>query len=145
MEQVEIDLRPRYEDPAYENNPNFPLNKWYQLLAEATSKAGRPIEYDLNTPQLLESLGFADVRDYVVPLPLHFDAHWPPEGLDKKIAKWYCSCLGVKNDARDYSLESLSLAPFTRILGWSLAQWKAFEAQIWNSVSKSDIRVYHTL
>ena len=63
---MEIDLQPRCDDNSLPHDPDYPLNKWYRLLTAATAKTGRPIEYNLHTKQLLESVGFVDVQDYSV-------------------------------------------------------------------------------
>ena len=123
----------------------MPLNRWYSLLTAATRAQGCPIEYDLNTPDILRATGFVDVEEYSVPLALHFDDRWPENTLDRTIAKWYCSCLQVDANERESTFEALSLAAFTRVLKWTFEQWKAFESDIWNSIRNPEVRVYHTL
>lgn len=144
MEQVEIDLTPRSDDSSLPTDPEFPLNKWYRLLKSATEIDGRSIEYNDSTPSLLRRLGFVDVHEYTVGLPFSmWDKKWP-DGY-AEVAMWYASCLRGEDDKRDSGIEALSLAAFTRILGWSLEQWQRFEKEIVSCILEPDARFYHVM
>ena len=144
FEQVDIDLRPHYEDPKYQNDANYPLNRWYRLITEGYALAGRPIEYNHRTTQILRSMNFLDVEEFTARIPIDFTTDWPSNSLDREIVKWYCAFHRHPDD-RDSTLESLSLAVFTRYLNWTFDQWKAFEREISHSIVYSEIRVWHTL
>lgn len=63
---MEIDLEPRCDDDSLPQDPEYPLNKWYSMLTNATADTGRPMAYNGKTKQLLESVGFVNVEDYTV-------------------------------------------------------------------------------
>ena len=65
-----------------------------------------------------------------------------------KLAKCYHACLvgdQKQGGYRDSGLESMSLATFTRELGWTLEQWIKFEEQIIHAFTRPDVQVYHVL
>lgn len=106
IEQVEIDLQPRCDDGTLE--AESPLVKWYNYLAEATERVSRPIAYQHNTRQMLQSAGFIDIQETVIRAPLN---SWPADPHQKEIGRWYN--LGITE-----GLEAMSLAPFTRVFRW---------------------------
>ena len=141
---MDIDIRPRCDDGSLPNDPNFSLNKWHRLLTEAYEETGRSIEYDEATPQLLRSLGFVDVEDYIVRLPL--SGQWPRSKDERKLARWYNSCLvGDSNRDVKSGLESMSLAAFTRLHGYTLEEWREFEKEIGYDIEHAGAHVYHNL
>ena len=148
MEQVEIDLVPRCDDNSLPDNAQHPINKWYELLVAATARTGRSIQYDPQTPRVMESRGFVDVKDYVVKLPLHPSEEWPPTKDARYLGRIYYSYLiGSRKvrGARDSAFEALSLAAFTRELGWTYEKWAEFQEHIVDAISQPDMHVYHEL
>lgn len=108
IEHVEIDLEPRCDDgtlPA-----DCPLVNWYNYLADATARVSRPIAYNHQTRQFLQSAGFIDIQEIVVRAPYN---SWPNDPHQKEIGRWYN--LGITE-----GLEALSFAPFTRVNRWDL-------------------------
>lgn len=109
FEQVEIDFRPRCED----NDPGRALSSWYSTLRHATESTMRPIAHSSKeTIQNLQDAGFTDIDHQIVGLPLN---PWHTDEHEKKVARWY-------NLALSESVHVLSLAPFTRVLGWTREQ-----------------------
>ena len=148
MEQVEIDLRPRCDDDSLPDSPDHPIKKWYELLAAATAQTGRPIEYDPKTPHILKTVGYVDVCDYVVQLPLHAHGQWPPTMDGRYLGRIYHAYLignRKTHGSRDSAFEALSLAAFTRELGWTVEQWADFQEQIIDAISQQNLQVYHEL
>jgi hypothetical protein len=106
IEQVEVDLQPRCDDgtlPA-----NSALVAWYNYLIDATARANRPIAYQHNTKEMLQTAGFIDIREEVVRAPLNT---WPTDKHQKLLGRWF-------NIGLIDGLEALSLAPFTRVNNW---------------------------
>ncbi|KAF2868712.1 methyltransferase LaeA [Massariosphaeria phaeospora] len=108
IEHVEIDLQPRSDDKSLPDDS--PLIKWYDYLQDATARVSRPIAYENNTRQLLQSAGFIDIQERVVRAPYNA---WPNDSHQKEIGRWYN--LGITE-----GLEALSFAPFTRVYRWDL-------------------------
>lgn len=82
--------------------------QWYDYLIDATQRASRPIEYQHNTRQMLETAGFTDIQEQVIRAPYN---PWPKDAQQKDIGRWYCVGLAE-------GLEALSLAPLTRVYQW---------------------------
>jgi hypothetical protein len=107
MEQVEIDFYPKCDDGSLPSNSA--LVQWANYLVNATERAYRPLAYNLHTRQMLETLGFVDISEQVIKVPLN---PWPTDPHLKEIGRWY-------NLALVQGLEALSLGPFARMLQWS--------------------------
>ncbi|CAI6339500.1 unnamed protein product [Periconia digitata] len=108
IEHVEIDLQPRCDDHTL--SPESQVTKWYNYLADATARGGRPIAYEHNTRQLLQAAGFIDIQETIIRAPFN---SWPNDPHQKEIGRWYN--LGLTE-----GLEALSFAPFTRVNRWDL-------------------------
>jgi len=108
IEHIEIDMEPRCDDHTLP--PDSMLTKWYGWLADATHRASRPIAYEHNTRQLLQSSGFIDIQETVIRVPYNT---WPNDPHQKDIGRWYN--LGLTE-----GLEALTFAPLTRVYGWDL-------------------------
>ena len=105
---MEIDLEPRCDDHTL--LPDCPLVQWYKYLVEATQNVSRPIQYNLNTRELLHMAGFIDIQETRIRIPLN---SWPNDPHEKEIGRWYN--LGLTE-----GLEALSLAPFSRVFQWNV-------------------------
>ncbi len=93
-------------------------------------------------------MGFVDVHDYVVKLPLHSSDEWPSTKDARYLGRIYHSYLiGNRKvrGSRDSAFEALSLAAFTRELGWSYEKWAEFQEYIIDAISQSGMHVYHEL
>ncbi|KAJ8605672.1 hypothetical protein MRB53_041389 [Persea americana] len=111
IEQVEIDYTPRCDDGTLNYDP---VVQWYEYLANATAQAARPIAYQHNTRQMLETAGFTDIQEQIIKAPYN---PWPKDPHQKEVGRWYCVALTE-------GLEALSLAAFTRVYRWSAADVK---------------------
>ena len=133
FEQIEIDLKPYCSNLPVER---LALHHWYQGLKQATEQTMRPLALDLHvTESRLYEAGFAHVDHQTIELPLN---PWILEGHKRAVARWY-------NLAICESIESLSLAPFTRVFGWSLDQIRQLVVDVRSEVFNKDIHAYHTL
>ncbi|KAI9704062.1 MAG: hypothetical protein M1820_005684 [Bogoriella megaspora] len=124
FEQVEIDLEPRCDDGTLPSDSSIRL--WYDALKQATARAGKPIQYQHDTRDMLESAGFIDINETVIRVPYNT---WPVDPHQKEIARWY-------NVGMVEALQALSLAPFTRVNGWNVDDIDGFLNRV-----KSEIRV----
>ncbi|KAA8642585.1 class I SAM-dependent methyltransferase [Aspergillus tanneri] len=106
FEQIEIDFEPRYANC----NVHFSaLHCWYQSIKQATEKAMRPLaHHPRETTSLLRESGFVDVSHHQIMLPL---GQWHQNLHERQVGRWY----GV---GFSESIKPLSVAPFSRILGW---------------------------
>jgi SAM-dependent methyltransferase len=133
FEQVEIDLEPRYD-----GQPQDPpvLGKWYQYMKQATEQAMRPIAHDHHeTVRQLTEAGFDKVSVQYVGLPLN---PWPQDEHEKKVGRWY-------NLAVSESVETLSLAPFSRVFGMSVEQIHSLAVEVKSEAYNKNIRAYNLL
>lgn len=84
--------------------------QWYNYLDDATNRASRPIAFQHNTKEMLQTAGFIDVREEVIRAPLN---GWSTDPHQKAIGRWY-------NIGLSEGLEALSAAPFTRMFKWHM-------------------------
>ncbi|KAM0542837.1 hypothetical protein ACHAPJ_012617 [Fusarium lateritium] len=102
------------------------LYKWCRLLDEAAIKFDRFFERTTKFKDLLEEVGFVDVVETRFKWPTN---GWPKDKKYKELGLW--------NKANASSaLEALTMAPFTRGLGWSREEVEVFLAQLrkdWNN------------
>ncbi|RAL16659.1 class I SAM-dependent methyltransferase [Aspergillus homomorphus CBS 101889] len=133
FEQVEIDFEPRCN--------NRPLEKmafwhWYQYLKQATQDAMHPIAHNSHeTIKHLEEAGFTQINHQIVGLPLN---PWIPDKHESRVARWY-------NLAISESIETLSLAPFSRIYHWPLDKIKRISDEVKSEAFNPDIHAWNLL
>ena len=132
FEQIEIDFEPRCEpgDP-----PPQLMKRWYSELKEATETVRRPIAYQKNTPDMLKAAGFVEIVHQIVGLPMN---RWPEVEHENKVGRWY-------NLALSESLETLSLAPFSRCKGMSVEDIRKYAAEVKSEVFNKQIRSFNLI
>jgi len=112
LEQIEIDWTPRIDG----GNPppsNSRLQLWYDQLMRAMDDAGRPLRFDPGKiKEQLYSVGFADITEQVIQLPLH---PWPLTTFEREMSSW--TNLFLKK-----SMKSMTMLPLTKYLNWSPQQ-----------------------
>lgn len=101
-----MDIYPRCDDGTLP--PDSPLKQWADYLLDTTARAYRPIAYNAETRQMLQAVGFVDISEQVIKVPLN---PWPSDPQEKTIGRWYN--LGLVQ-----GLQALSLAPLTRMYQW---------------------------
>lgn len=100
--------------------PDSPSNKWWAWLEEAFDKIGKPIPKIDAFPGLFEDAGFTNVRSRMVKRPVN---DWPKDPRMKEIGRY--SCLNFLE-----GLEGFTMAPFTRVLGWTPEEAQVLIAQV---------------
>lgn len=133
IEYVDIDLQARSDDGTL--TASHPLYTWQQYLLESTERAGKPLRYDARTGQLLKDAGFVDVQEVIMKLPL---SPWPSDPYLKDCGRWYN--LGLSE-----GLEAFSLAPMTRVMGYSAEHVKSMLGPVQKDINNKQIHAYHNL
>ncbi|KAL3468196.1 S-adenosyl-L-methionine-dependent methyltransferase [Aspergillus heterothallicus] len=133
FEQVEIDFEPRCDDRSLDG---MAIRHWYQCLKQATADSMRPIAHSSrDTIKHLENAGFVDIDHQIVGLPLN---PWHQDEHERKVARWY-------NLAFSESIANMSLAPFSRVLGWPLEKIHQLVHEVKTEAFNKDIHAYNIL
>lgn len=133
FEQVEIDFEPRCEGRSLENTA---LSRWYQYLRQATEQTMRPIAHkSFETKQQLKEAGFVQIDHQIVGLPLN---PWLQDEHEKTVGRWY-------NLAISESIETLSLAPFSRVFHWPVEQIRRLADEVKLEAFNKEIHAYNLL
>jgi hypothetical protein len=99
-------------------------------MHESASKAGFPLDAIAHVPEMMRDAGFEDI----VAIPIKWPTNsWPKDPKHKEVGLW---SLGNFS----WGCESMSLALFTRALGWSADEVRAFMALVRADLRK---RKYH--
>jgi SAM-dependent methyltransferase len=133
FEQVEIDFKPRCDGPSISDTH---LAHWYNKLKEATEATQRPLAHSSQeTIRNLQEAGFTEIDHQQVGLPLN---PWHHDEHEKKVARWY-------NLAISESVQPLSLAPFSRVLGYSKEKIDLLAANVKRDAFDKNIHSYNIL
>lgn len=100
--------------------PDFPSVKWWAWLEEAFIKIGKPIIKIDEYPKLMTEAGFEDIQFMMLKRPTN---DWPKDQRMKEIGRY--TCLNYLE-----GLEGFTMAPFTRVLGWSPDEVQVLVAQV---------------
>ncbi|KAE8453908.1 hypothetical protein EG329_007684 [Mollisiaceae sp. DMI_Dod_QoI] len=96
------------------------LRKWHNLMHEGGSAAGFPLDAISKIPEMMKEAGFEDI----VAVPLKWPTNpWPKDKHHKEVGLW-----ALENFS--WGCESMSLALFTRALGWTADEVTVFMAQV---------------
>ncbi|ESU18291.1 hypothetical protein FGSG_11331 [Fusarium graminearum PH-1] len=106
--------------------PDTTMYKWCQLLDEAAGTFNRSFERTTNFKTLLQEIGFVEVVETRYKWPTN---GWPRDKKYKELGHW-------NNANASSALEALTMAPFTRGLGWSREEVESFLVALkidWNN------------
>jgi hypothetical protein len=92
------------------------ISKWTELRIDAAMRMQRPLDCATNYKAWMEKAGFKDIKETIFIWPIN---PWPKHYRLKCIGKWTFENFNL-------GLDGLTLAPFTRGLGWSAAETLAF-------------------
>lgn len=132
FEQVEIDFQPRCDatsGPVPES-----MATWYKYLKDATESVMKPIAYQGNTKQMLIDAGF-EVSHQFLGLPMNT---WPTDAHEKDVGRWY-------NLAISESLETMSLAPFSRCYNWPVDRIRSIAAEVKSHAFNKEVHAFNVL
>ncbi|KAF2008623.1 S-adenosyl-L-methionine-dependent methyltransferase [Aaosphaeria arxii CBS 175.79] len=106
------------------------LSRWNDYMHDAASKAGFPLDAISRVPQMMKDSGYVDIVATPVKWPINT---WPRDARYKELGRWV-----LENFS--WGCESMSLALFTRALGWSQEEVQVFMAAV-----RTDLRTrrYH--
>ncbi|KAJ4207056.1 hypothetical protein FSOLCH5_008751 [Fusarium solani] len=102
------------------------MYKWCRLLDEAAGKFNRSFERTTKFKDLLKEAGFVDIVETRFKWPSN---RWPKDKKFKELGAW-------NNENASSALEALTMAPFTRGLGWSREEVEVFLTDLrrdWNN------------
>lgn len=134
FEQVEIDWEPRCNDHSIDGHDY--IIRWFQWLKYATDRTNRPFFHNpANTIRDLREAGFTDVGHQVIGLPLN---PWHPDEHEKEVGRWY-------NIALCESVETLCLAPLTRLHSFTVNQVRGLVTGARSEIFNRDIHAYNLL
>lgn len=108
------------------------LARWHSLMHEAASKAGFPLEAISHVPGMMKAEGFHDVVAIPIKWPIN---PWPRDEKYKQLGWWV-----MENFV--WGCESMSLALFTRALGWDADEVRVFMAQVRHDLRNPKIHAY---
>lgn len=108
------------------------LKRWNDLVLEAAAKLGRKWTNAHRYRQWLEELGFRDVVEVKERLPL---SPWVKSKRLKYLSLW------LQHDMLS-GLEGMSMALFTRVLGWKPDAVKAFLEDVRRDMQDTNIHAY---
>jgi hypothetical protein len=106
-----------------------PAKKWGDLMLEAADKFGAPLDSCKRYKQQLEEAGFVDIVEQVYRWPSYV---WPKDPKFKEMGMWTFENLG--NGA-----SGLSMALFTRALGWTAEEVEVFLVGVRNDMKNPSV------
>ncbi|KAF9877292.1 hypothetical protein CkaCkLH20_04992 [Colletotrichum karsti] len=112
---------------------DFKPYQWNNMLIEATNKIGRPINVPYKFKQMLEDAGFVDIEERIVKWPFN---DWPKDSKLREIGHW-------TNETALAGVEAVSMALFTRVLGWEPAEATVFCAEVRNAHKTKAVHAYY--
>lgn len=104
---------------------NSALVRWHNYMHDAAAKASFPLDAISRVPEMMKAAGFVDVVATPIKWPINT---WPKDKKHKELGRWV-------TENFSWGCESMSLALFTRALGWS-----AEEVQVFMAAVRTDLR-----
>jgi hypothetical protein len=108
------------------------IQKWQKGLKEAAAKFGRRMDVAVHLKEWITEANFADVVEHKATVPT---GTWP-EDKDMKILGTY-QLMNMLEAASAYGQ-----AHFTRVLGWSAAEYEVLSANVRTSLKDSKLQLY---
>lgn len=130
------------------------IMKWQKLIQEASSLGGRPLNYASSFKAHLEEAGFTDLQEHTFKVRLLSPTHSvtlfqerSPVSSKVPIGRWAKDRklreIGMFLQAQmDVAVEAVSLAYFTRALGWSETETQVMIAQTRKEFNDPALRLY---
>ncbi|KAI8233978.1 putative methyltransferase tdiE [Colletotrichum sp. SAR 10_86] len=130
LELQELDCVPRSDDGTL--TPESPLNKWADLLVDASEKFGRPYVRIPPLKDMMIEIGFEDVSIYMHKWPTN---SWPKDLKFKELGMW-------QNQSMMEGLEGFTMAPLTRALDWKKDEVNVFLIDVRKEINNRDVHAY---
>ncbi|KAF9870315.1 hypothetical protein CkaCkLH20_12162 [Colletotrichum karsti] len=130
FELQEVDLNPRSDDGTL--RPDSALSRCIAFMGEASLKLGHSYQEVQALVPMLEEIGFVDVRLYLFKWPMN---PWPKLPKYKELGQ-------LNHENTMIAIEALTMAPFTRGLGWTKEQVEDFLVYVRRDLSNPQIHSY---
>ncbi|KAF4982962.1 hypothetical protein FZEAL_1532 [Fusarium zealandicum] len=121
---------------AYDDDDSVPkdqaLYRWSNLMREGTAKAGLSLDGSLELKQKMLDRGFSNVTETWYKWPIN---RWPKDPKVKDIGGW-----SMENALS--GLSAMSLALFTRVLGWTREDVEMFLVEVRKDLRNKNIHGY---
>ncbi|KAH7237855.1 hypothetical protein NCS52_01566400 [Fusarium sp. LHS14.1] len=111
------------------------LRKWGDLLAKAAREHGRPFIETCQLRHIMADVGFVDIEETPFKWPTN---QWPKDKRFKELGAW--SSVNTED-----SLEGLSMALFTRCLGWTPEEVGVFLVDVRKDLNNPSIHAYWSI
>lgn len=145
--------------PIEDNDSSFPedcaVKKWSDLILEGTIKLGRPCDSAKDYKAMLIEAGFEDVVEVRYKWPQN---RWPKDKklkeLGERLISWSWNFGGMADllypgmwmhENFSTGLAGLSMAVFTRGLGWSQEELEVFLADVRKSMKDPNVHGYYPM
>ncbi|KAF7954589.1 hypothetical protein EAE96_005709 [Botrytis aclada] len=112
--------------------PDSALLKWSQLLLEGSIMAGRDLDSAVTCREKLEKRGFQGVNQTIYRCPGN---RWPKDAKAKELGMW-------NQENLTSGLMGISVAIFTRLLGWSVDELEVFLVDVRREMKDTSIHAY---
>ncbi|KAF4448378.1 hypothetical protein F53441_8186 [Fusarium austroafricanum] len=130
VELQEIDVNMKSDDGTL--TKDCPIMKWSNLLNEASVKLQLPYAQLDAFKGMMAEVGFTEIVDRRFKWPTN---PWPKEKKFKDLGYW-------NRENALVGLEGLTMAPFTRALGWSSEEVNVFLSEVRKDVNNTKIHGY---
>ncbi|KAM5527186.1 hypothetical protein FOXYSP1_20455 [Fusarium oxysporum f. sp. phaseoli] len=108
------------------------LSKWCNLLREAAVKLGRPYIPTKELKEIMDKVGFTNIVETRFKWPSNC---WPKDKKYKELGAW-------NNENTNLVLESITLAPLTRGLNWTIEEVNVLLVDVRKELNDSNIHAY---
>ena len=108
------------------------LVRWHKHMHEAAATAGFPLDKIAQVPEMMEAAGFVDVVATPIKWPINT---WPKSEKYKELGRW-----ALENFS--WGCESMSLALFTRVLGWTVDEVRVFMVMVRRDLRNTTMHAY---
>lgn len=112
--------------------PSHALYKWSNFWTKACASLNRPVDVAGDHKKRMEAAGFVDVHEVVHKWPHN---QWAKNPKYKEIGAWT-----MMNMLQ--GVHGLTMAPFTRGLGWTTEEVETFLVQVRKDVKDKNIHCY---
>ncbi|RDW92533.1 hypothetical protein BP5796_01927 [Coleophoma crateriformis] len=130
IEMIDVSFPNRSDDHTL--SPDSALQKWGNYMLEASINLGCPLNTAETYRGLLQDQGFIDIEEKVYKWPQN---RWPADKKHKEIGLWT-----MENFTSN--LSGLSVALFTRGLGWSTTDLEVFLVDVRREMKSMKIHSY---
>ncbi|RKK51004.1 hypothetical protein BFJ69_g17979, partial [Fusarium oxysporum] len=108
------------------------LSKWCNLLCEAAGKLGRPYIPTKELREIMDKVRFTNIVETRFKWPSNC---WPKDKRYKELGAW-------NNENTRLVLESVTFAPLTRGLGWTIEEVNVLLADVRKELNDRNIHAY---